>query len=165
MIESLVWTTSEALMIISGDFNHVILDSTLVAFHQLVNCPATKKTQYLLGFPRSVLWSSGNHYKESSTLACKLGACPRSGRHPASSLSLRGAGPVSGGTDIASDEDSGVALPQNAGKGCWRSPAVCLQGRGWRGGCHHPHPTSSPLAPWQRKWQSQDPLLGFFKCL
>ena len=32
----------EAFIIISGDFNHVTLDSTLAAFHQVVNCPIRK---------------------------------------------------------------------------------------------------------------------------
>ena len=32
----------EAFIIISGDFNHITLDSTLAAFHQVVNCPTRK---------------------------------------------------------------------------------------------------------------------------
>ena len=32
----------EAFIAISGDFNHVTLDSTLPAFHQFVSCPTRK---------------------------------------------------------------------------------------------------------------------------
>lgn len=33
---------TDAFVLISGDFNHVSLDSTLLVFHQYVNCPARK---------------------------------------------------------------------------------------------------------------------------
>ena len=31
----------ETFMIISGDFNHVTLDSTLAVFHQVIDCPTS----------------------------------------------------------------------------------------------------------------------------
>lgn len=125
----------EALIIISGDFNHTTLDSTLSAFCQVVNCPMRNNRTIDIQYT-----NVRNAHQVTALLRARNSAHIMFDilRHPGSKKepAQRAKRLPTCGTHVSSDEEIGAALPplpQAPGTSRPRPPTSCLSGKCWCG--------------------------------